>query len=77
MTNYCERLNNEHHNKILLIDNTRRIFSLTYALKKPIEDFSYNYKAIYPYQLSKIIQTFSTSDTEIWHFLFIFSNENT
>ena len=76
MSDYCLILNNEHSNRILQIDNTRKIFLLTYAFKKPIQNFIYNYKSICPYELSKIIQTFSTSDTDIVHFLFIFSNEN-
>ena len=75
MYDNCLRLDNEHSNRILQIDRTRRIFVLTYAFKKPIQNFIYNYKSIFPYQLSKIIQTFSTS-ADIVHFLFIFSNEN-
>ena len=75
-SNYCKRLNDEHITNILNIDRSRRYFFLTLAFKKPLIEFSYNYRYIYPHSLKEIIQTFFTSDTEILHFIFMFSNVN-
>ena len=75
MSNYCNRLNKEINTKIIEIDKSKSCLNITFAFKKPLKDYNYNYKTNCPYHLSKIIQTFFTSDTEIWHFLFIFSND--
>ena len=72
MNDFCARFNKERNNYILQLDKSRRIFCLTFSFKKPMKDFSYNYKAICPYQMNKIIQTFTTQDIEVLHFLFIF-----
>ena len=76
MDNYCKRFNDEFESYFLKLDRKRRVLDLTYAFKKPMKNFSYLYKAISRYHLSKIIQTFITRDAEIYHYSFIFSNDN-
>ena len=74
MKDNCSKYNNELIDYILKLGKVKRCFSLTLAFKKPLKDFTYNYTMTCPYQLSKKIPTFSTSDTEIIEYLFIFSN---
>ena len=76
MSDYCARFNKEFQSFFCSLDKRRRVLNLTFAFQKPLKNFSYNYRAICPYHLSKIIQTFLTVDTEIYHFAFIFSNDN-
>lgn len=71
----CIRLNKEVGSNILKIFTLKRFLIITYAFKKPATDFSYNFKTKPPFNLSKIIQTFVTDDIEVWHFLFIVSND--
>ena len=75
MSDYCERYNKELIDYILKLDKSKKFFSLIFAFKKPLKDLSYNYTTTWPYQLSKIIPTFFTPDTEIIEYLFIFSND--
>jgi len=75
MVDYCLRFNTEFEKYFHKLDNKRRIYNVTNAFKKPLKNFSYSYRAICPYHLSTIVQTFFTKDTEIYHYAFIFSND--
>lgn len=74
MSDCCKKLNKEIDKIILDLDKSRYSLSITFAFKKPLKDFSYNFKWKATYDLARIIQTFITSETEIWHFLFLISN---
>lgn len=76
MIEYCERFNIQFQDYCINLDKRRRALNLTFAFQRPLKNFSYNYRAICPYHLTKIIQTFLTFDTEIYHYAFIFSNDN-
>ena len=75
MDDYRSRFNNEFNTYFHNLDCKKRVYNITYAFQKPLKDFSYNYRTISPYNLIRIIQTFFTKDTEIYHYLFIFSND--
>ena len=75
MLDYCKRFNVEFGNYFMKLDRRRRVFNSTFTFKKPLKDFSYNYGTICPYHFSKGIQTFIINDAEIYHYLFIFSND--
>ena len=75
MIDYCRRFNTDFSNYFLKFDKRRKLLNLTFAFKKPLKNFSYNYRVICPYHLSKIIQTFFTNEAEIYHYCFIFSND--
>jgi hypothetical protein len=64
----CTKLNKETDKIILDLDNNCNCLNITFAFKKPLKDFSYNFKGKASYDLARIIQTFITSESEIWHF---------
>ena len=75
---YSKRLNNEHIQQILKINTSKNIFFLTLSIKKPNINFSFNYRTVYnnnTYNINEIIQTFFTTDTEILHLIYVFSND--
>ncbi len=74
LSDCCKKLNKEIDKIILDLDKSRYSLSITFAFKKRLKDFSYNFKWKATYDLARIIQTFITSETEIWHFLFLISN---
>jgi hypothetical protein len=74
LSDCCKKLNTETNKYILGLDKSRNCLNMTFAFKKPLKDFSYNFKVKQSYDLARIIQTFITSETEIWHFLFLISN---
>lgn len=71
----CVQFSNNMINNILTMTKTKRCLSLIMPFKKPTKNFSYNYKIKKTYDLSKIIQTFVTTELEVWNFLFIISND--
>lgn len=75
MIECCKKLNGGVNKIILELDRRRRCLNTTLAFKKPFKDFSYNFKIKSSYDLVRIIQTFITPEVEIWHFLFIISND--
>ena len=75
LSDCCGKLNNEINEYLLEIDKSRKCLNITYAFKKPLKDFSYNFKMKASYDMARIIQTFMTSETEIWHFLFLISKD--
>ena len=75
MDEYCARFNKEITKKIAEMRSKRRCLNIIFTFKKPLQNFSYNYRTKCNIHLTNIIQTFFTSDTEIWHFLFLFSND--
>ena len=70
----CKNLNNRIVDNILESDKRRRCLNITFAFKKPVKDFSYNYKLKSSYDLTRIIQSFVTTEIEVWSFLFLVSN---
>ena len=75
LTDCCVRINEELNNSILEVDRRRRCLNITFAFKKPLKDFSYNFKIKSSFDLSRIIQTFFTPDIEVYHLLFMISND--
>ena len=75
LTDCCVRLNKELNKSILEVDRRRRCLNMTFAFKKPLKDFSYNFRMKSSFDLARIIQTFFTADTEVYHLLFMISND--
>ena len=73
----CIRFNKEIGTNILeMSSGRRRCLIITYAFKKPAKEFCFNYRTKRGFDVARIIQTLITDDIEIWHFLFIVSNDN-
>jgi hypothetical protein len=71
----CKNLNNKIVDNIFESDKRRRCLIITFAFKKPVKDFSYNYKLKSTYDMVRIIQTFVSTEIEVWSFLFVVSND--
>ena len=75
LTDCCKNLNSKIVNNILQSDQRRRCLVITFAFKKPVKDFSYIYKLKSNYDMARIIQTFVSTEIEVWSFLFVVSND--
>lgn len=71
----CLSFSNDMIDNILTMTKTKRCLNIIMPFQKPVKNFSYNYKIKKSYDLSKIIQTFVTTEIEVWNFLFIISND--
>lgn len=61
----CNDLNNQIADNILELDKKRKFLHITFAFKKPVKDFSYNYKMKSSYEMTRIIQTLVTTEIEV------------
>ena len=75
LTDCCKNLNNKIVDNILESDKSRKCLTITFAFKKPVKNFSYNYKLKSTYDMVRIIQTFVSTEIEVWSFLFVVSND--
>lgn len=75
LTDCCKNLSNKIVDNILESDKRRKCLIIIFAFKKPVKDFSYNYKLKSTYDMARIIQTFVSTEVEVWSFLFVVSND--
>ena len=75
LTDFCQNFSDKMDNCILESDKRRKCLKIIFAFKKPVKDFSYNYKLKSNYDMARIIQTFVSTEIEVWSFLFVVSND--
>ena len=75
LNDLCKNFNDKMDNCILESDKRRKCLKIIFAFKKPVKDFSYNYKLKSNYDMARIIQTFVSTEIEVWSFLFVVSND--
>ena len=75
LNNCCKKFSKNMDDYILDLDKRRKCLKIIFAFKKPVKDFSYNYKLKSSYDMVRIIQTFVSTEVEVWSFLFVVSND--